>query len=281
MNEQVFRYCERGLDPSFWAEPLNAVSNAAFFAAALAALWDWRDRPPGERSNAVLFLILTVFVIGAGSFLFHTFATVWSGLADVIPIGVFMLGYLIFALVRFARAGAIGTLLGLAAFAGALILAGQIRCHGGRVGFLSDIPPGDAALCLNGSGQYLPALLAMALLGLWLRMRRHPAGVYVLGAAATFLVSVSFRSLDFTLCQTTTVAGKSLGVHFLWHLLNAATLYLLLFAASRHGRPWPVAPAAASLARQNGPGPRGRRIAGLSRGKAKPEILPPRPGDWR
>lgn len=36
--EQVFNYCERGADPSFWAEPVNAVSNGAFLVAAVLAI---------------------------------------------------------------------------------------------------------------------------------------------------------------------------------------------------------------------------------------------------
>ena len=27
MNQKIFAYCERGQDPGFWAEPLNAVTN--------------------------------------------------------------------------------------------------------------------------------------------------------------------------------------------------------------------------------------------------------------
>lgn len=37
LGEKLFLYCERAQDPSFWAEPLNAVSNAAFLIAAFVA----------------------------------------------------------------------------------------------------------------------------------------------------------------------------------------------------------------------------------------------------
>jgi hypothetical protein len=36
-------YCER-TDLSFWAEPVNALSNAAFLIAAAFAYRDWRTR---------------------------------------------------------------------------------------------------------------------------------------------------------------------------------------------------------------------------------------------
>jgi hypothetical protein len=83
MNARIFAYCERGLDPAFWAEPLNALSNAAFL---IAAWWAWRTwRQSLQAGQAELGLVALLAVIGAGSFLFHTFATRWAALADVIP----------------------------------------------------------------------------------------------------------------------------------------------------------------------------------------------------
>ena len=87
-------YCERG-DPGFWAEPVNALTNAAFpIAAGLAA-----RRARGD--GAVLALAAVTVVVGIGSFLFHTLANRWSMLADVIPIAVFIYGYFALAMARF------------------------------------------------------------------------------------------------------------------------------------------------------------------------------------
>ncbi len=44
------QYCERTA-PAFWAEPVNALSNAAFVIAAVALLFAWR-RSPGRRPRA-------------------------------------------------------------------------------------------------------------------------------------------------------------------------------------------------------------------------------------
>ncbi|RME99419.1 MAG: hypothetical protein D6773_12945, partial [Alphaproteobacteria bacterium] len=125
--EQVGCYCERGLDPGFWAEPLNATSNIAFLAASLMAYADYRARaqpqadPPAARF--LLFLILWVMVIGAGSFVFHTLATVWARLADVIPIAIFVLAYLFFAARRFLRLGTqLSLILALVVAAGSQLL---------------------------------------------------------------------------------------------------------------------------------------------------------------
>ena len=98
-------YCER-IDASFWSEPVNALSNAAFLVAAAIAFARWRRA--GASDLPALFLIAAVAVVGIGSFLFHTFANRWSRLADVIPIAVFIYGYFALAMRRFFGLGACG-----------------------------------------------------------------------------------------------------------------------------------------------------------------------------
>jgi len=87
LTRQMDGYCER-LDPGFWAEPVNALTNAAFLVAALVM---WR-RSAGIAEARWLAGVL--FAIGVGSFLFHTFATVWAVISDVVPILVFTLSYI-------------------------------------------------------------------------------------------------------------------------------------------------------------------------------------------
>lgn len=226
-SDQIFAYCERGLSPAFWAEPLNAISNAAFIIAALLALMSWQrwrhdlsGRP--RRTGAELLLILVVLVIGIGSFLFHTYATRWAVVADVVPITIFMLVYLGYVLRRFLNLGWIVTLAAILLFAMTLRYADMVRCGAGP--------------CLNGSVGYLPALAVLLGIGTWLGARSHPATRYILGSAAIFAVSLTFRTLDNAICpQTALFAGRRLGTHFLWHMLNATLLYLLVLAAIRHG----------------------------------------------
>ena len=79
---EIDGYCER-LDATYWAEPGNAVTNAAF---VLAAIWMWR-RSGGVPLARALAAIL--FAIGVGSYLFHTHAQVWAAIADVVPIALF------------------------------------------------------------------------------------------------------------------------------------------------------------------------------------------------
>src|SRR5262249_31125185 len=91
-------YCER-VTPSFWAEPLNALSNIAFLIAACAAYDLWRRG--GKGDPAILTLIGVVAVVGLGRLSFHNLATQGAMLLDVTPIGFFIYGYFLLALRRF------------------------------------------------------------------------------------------------------------------------------------------------------------------------------------
>jgi hypothetical protein len=219
-TQQVFVYCERGTSPLFWAEPLNAATNLAFLAAALAGFLAWRRLPAHERRLGEAALIALTLAIAIGSFLFHTTATRWAALADTLPIGLFMAGYLAYALRRFLGLGGLLTFAALAGFLVLLGLASMTRCGGGP--------------CLNGSLAYLPALAVLALVGAILHRRGHGAGPALLAAAAIFAVSLTLRTYDRTLCPITQLAGgRPLGTHALWHLLNAIVIHLLLQAALR------------------------------------------------
>ena len=239
-SQKVFAYCERGLNPAFWAEPVNATTNMAFVVASVAALALLYREPNHKRTLTRHLLIALVFIIGVGSFLFHTYATRWAAIADVAPIGIFMLAYLVFALRQYVRANIFWSLVGLAVFIGAMMAAGRLQCWDGQVGFNLDLPQGARGRCLNGSVSYVPAWAAMVLIGGYLsafagdRFTRKRTGPLVLSAGLVFTASIAFRSLDMALCQTVMIAGTPVGTHFMWHVLNAVTLFLLLVAAIRH-----------------------------------------------
>jgi len=143
-----------------------------------------------------------------------------------------MLTYLVFAIRRFAGVPWFLTAIALAAFIGAMAMAFNVQCWDGRIGFLlENVPAGARARCLNGSLGYGPALAAMVLISGWLALARHRAAPWILAAAAIFAVSLAFRTLDQRLCGEWIVMGHRMGTHFLWHLFNALTLFLLMAAA--------------------------------------------------
>jgi hypothetical protein len=187
-------YCER-LGPGLLAEPLNAITNGAFLVAA------WRLASLARGDRGVLALAVLALAIGVGSSLFHTFATGWALAADVLPILLFQLLFLLLYLRR--RAG-----LALAPAAG-LCLAFLLACLAGR-GF-----PG----VLNGSLAYAPTLAVLALLA-WHQLRREQSTL-LLAATGLFSLSLLLRSVDNALCPLFPI-----GTHLFWHLFNAEVLVL-------------------------------------------------------
>lgn len=229
-DNQIFRYCERGLDPAFWAEPFNALSNAAFLAVALAMFGRLTQLPSGiprRRRYALYLMVLLVATVSTGSFLFHTFATRWAEIADVAPITGFMVLYLAFAL-RFWLGLGHGTILSIViVFLGLSGLLSRVDCVSLPFAAASGVPPGP---CLRGTIGYAPALVALVVTGFCIGPRRS-AGRSMLIAAATFGCAMTLRWLDQELCLATRIMGVNRGTHALWHLLNALTLAIMLRAA--------------------------------------------------
>jgi hypothetical protein len=215
-TRRIDAYCER-LGPEFWAEPVNAVTNLAFIVAAVVGWRAFRRR--GGDDLAVAWLVVVVTAVGIGSFLFHTVATVWAALADVLPITLFILSYLALVLRRgFA-------LRWWAALALTVVFLPVSTAVEAGVGALA----GDA---LGGSEGYLPALAALVVCGAWLAARAHALGRPLLVAAGLFALSLTFRTLDMPLCPV-----FPLGTHFLWHLLNGLLLGWLIVSLVRHAGP--------------------------------------------
>jgi Ceramidase len=229
-GEHVFLYCERGTSTALSAEPINAVSNVAFILAALMGLQLLEWRPREQQTSDHFLLIGLVALIGIGSFVFHLLATQETELLDVIPIAVFTLVYLGFALNRFLGVPPGWMVLLVIGFTALMGAATQVKCWDGGVGFPGPEVQG-AKPCLNGSVFYLPALGALIVVGLLLEERRHRAAPYVLWAAAIFAVSLTLRSLDLALCDKVLFEGQKVGTHAAWHVLNALALFLLLRAS--------------------------------------------------
>lgn len=204
-TRQLDAYCER-LGPGIFAEPANALTNVAFVAVAL---WLMRRSEGVERVLAALLLL-----IGVGSGLFHTFATAWAGLADVVPIAGFVLVYVYAANRR---------VLGLApavAATGALAVVPYTALLGA---FITQLPG------LAASAIYWPIPLLIALYALGLR-RRQPAVASGFAIGASILtLSLILRSIDSAACDVFPV-----GTHFAWHLLNATMLGWMITVLRRH-----------------------------------------------
>ena len=204
--EQIDGYCER-IDFTYWSEPLNAVTNLAFLIAAVI-MWRRSAAVPMAR---VLSVILGL--IGIGSFLFHTHATQWASLADVVPIGVFILTYLFVVnrdMVRLPWWGA------------ALLTAGFVPYAALLVPVFDSIP------FLRISDFYWTVPLLLTVYAFLLR-RNPELSQGLLAGAALLCVSITVRSLDEVLCSSWPI-----GTHFVWHCLNGLMLGWMIEVYRRH-----------------------------------------------
>ena len=204
---QFDNYCER-TDLLYWSEPINAVTNAAF---VIAAIWMWR-RCAALPMAKVLCVIL--FLIGIGSYLFHTHATRWAATADVLPIGLFILTYLFLASRDF---------LGLPNWAAALATAGFVPYAYVLVPILDGIP----FLKISNFYWTVPLLLLVYAIPVWRRSAQTARGMIY--GALLLAVSITIRSMDESLCQRWPI-----GTHFMWHVLNACMLAWMIEVYRRH-----------------------------------------------
>ena len=204
--EQVDGYCER-TDFTFWSEPLNAITNIAFLIAAVI-LWRRSAGVPMGRGLSVI-----VFVIGVGSFLFHTFATQWAALADVVPIGIFILTYL-FAVNR----DLVPMRWGWALLATACFLPYASIL----LPILNQIP------FVRISNFYWTVPILLLIYAAILRNKDEIRSGFVIGAALLSL-SIVVRSLDEISCDV-----FPLGTHFIWHVINAVMLGWMIWVYTRH-----------------------------------------------
>ncbi len=201
MNEYIDIYCER-LEPGLWSEPLNAISNVAFFIAAFLAFNLTREPSRFDWRAAVLILFLAV--IGTGSTLFHTFATRWAMLSDVLPILFYQIAFIVFYTNRVIGLNALKTTAVLGGFFVTIYAIGLL--------------PEE---WLNGSLSYAPALLFLIGLGVWHLKNAKIERWGLLAAAAIFVLSLGLRSIDMAVCKT-----LPYGTHFFWHIFNGCVLYL-------------------------------------------------------
>ncbi len=191
LGQKIFVYCERGQDPAFWAEPLNALSNGAFIIAAAMATRDYLAVPP-ERRRLVCRVPDRHRVCHRRRRLHvHTYATRWAQLADMIPIAVFILPTLAILLRASSIMHWMGIAVGLVAFSLSYRYGQTIQCAQGD---LLPITARAGARCLNGTAGYVPAFLALVLTTAGLAFLHHPAWKTLAAAAGVFLVSMTFRS---------------------------------------------------------------------------------------
>ncbi len=199
-SDYIDLYCERTA-PGLLGEPLNTLGNLGFF---VAAFWlALRLRREGRAQIDEWVLVTLAALVGAGSLVFHMFATRATAILDQVFIAIFVLTFFHRWLARIVGLGG-----GLASV-GVLALAVAI------VGVFLMAPKG----LLNGSIIYAPVLAAMLGMAWWARRQRHPAAPFATAVVVVFSVAITCRTVDLAVCD-----AFPYGTHWLWHLLNATVI---------------------------------------------------------
>lgn len=191
-----------------WEEPLNAITNVTFIAAAILTFFIIRKHAEFSiRKNwDIVTQALLMFAIGIGSGLWHFYPTRITVLADVIPILLFINVYLLSFFHRifgFKWQGLIFIFFGFQLLNLVVTLLFSPRL-------------------LNGSIFYGPGWLTLITISAYLFVTKHPLHGRLLAAGGIFTASLIFRTMDRDVCQ-----WVPMGTHFVWHVLNAWLLYLL------------------------------------------------------
>jgi len=200
--DSVDMYCER-LDPSFWAEPLNAISNLSFIVAGFLL---WRLRSPRSKLIATL-----VILIGLGSFSFHTFANRLTGLIDVLVIAIYLVTFAFLIPKQWSKKSILIQLGSTLLFILIVVLTQLL---------MNLLKPSAPWL---PPGMYLGAWLALIVYAVLTQYSNRPAARFLWLAIIVFPFSLLSRQVDTPLCDLTSVSH---GSHWIWHLLNGLTLYL-------------------------------------------------------
>jgi hypothetical protein len=200
-------YCER-LDASFWAEPVNAITNFLFILFAIVIFIRNKKSNDDKNTKRELNVLSALLVlIGLGSFSFHTYANRLTEMFDILGIIFFVITYLFFVL---KRAFSFSTLKRIVIIVGLFIVTIV----------LSAIIPDSI---FNGSHIYFPVLAMFLWIVVGMKTKRPKYFSDVRLALIVFFISIVFRTLDSLICDLV-----PLGTHFLWHSLNAIMFYILL-----------------------------------------------------
>lgn len=194
-------YCER-VTPGLFDEPLNAITNLAFIFAALLVWYYLKSRNPPTIS---ILLTVTLALIGVGSGLLHTFATVWGAIADVFFIAVFVIVYIYGANRYFFKLKTLYSIILTILVFALLIPLGYL---------IQNLFP-----FIGGSSTYASIATIIFIYGFLLLKSDKVVGIKLLIGGVILSISIGFRIIDLPYCE-----DFHLGTHWVWHVLNAVML---------------------------------------------------------
>jgi hypothetical protein len=193
---QLDVYCER-TDFTFWSEPINAVTNVAFLGVAIVMYRRTKGVPEAQGLAVILFLI------GLGSFAFHTTATELGALMDVAPILAFILYFLFLSNRDILNMRWPLNLTLCVAFFPFAAIVGRIFINYG----------------MGSSGAYAPVVVMLILYAGFTASASRQISRGFWEGACFLAISLYLRSMDLGICEVV-----PMGTHWAWHLINALTL---------------------------------------------------------
>jgi hypothetical protein len=199
--------CERQ-GPGLFAEPLNAITNIGFLIVAITIyrFYHKHEDIKGRWIWDIHALTFLTFIIGVNSMIFHMMPTPFTELMDTIPIVMFILIYFLSVLFRIGRTNFFQAAVAFIAFLG-----------------FSHMLVHQFPRALNDSIGYLSSMIALIMIAVYLHLKARPSSSHFMLAAIIGVTSLFSRAIDREVCDM-----FPFGTHFLWHILNAVLLYILL-----------------------------------------------------
>jgi len=200
------QYCERAGSSAYNAEPVNAITNIAFFIAAYYLYKLLKTKNLTTKSWLVFPVVLAF--IGLGSTLFHVFSTPITLVLDFTPLYLFYLLFLykFFKTLNLSLTQIILIMIGFAATIISLTIF---------------IPPDF----LNGSIRHV-VLASILLLFIFISVKhfKHESKTLI-HVFIFYAFGIFFRTIEPIICPQ-----FPLGTHFSWHLIMAlAAFYAVKF----------------------------------------------------
>lgn len=197
-------YCESSGILALFPEPLNAVSNMAFIFAGLG-IYKLLTKDKIQKVEYKIALVL-IFFVGFDSFLWHITKHPIGLILDAVPITLTFILITYILLKNIFGNKLIALIIPLLLFPVRFFLSSFA---------LTDIASSLIRHSINVITFFIIILLTFRKYG--------KIALEGLGVLSVYLTAIIMRTIDLQICQY-----FPLGTHFLWHILNAFSLYLAI-----------------------------------------------------
>lgn len=202
-------YCEQAKYAGYF-EPWNTVTNLTFIIAGIILLVNLKRSK--QLDAKAIFLSSVLIIIGIGSLAWHLYRNNLTLTADSIPIAVFVLSYLFFYLKYTCRK----TLHLILLFFGFFIYTPLLTWL---------LNPDSSEIFGNGGAMYFSAITYLLVIQIYNYYNMRSIIKKSMIIIIVFLISLTFRQANLFLCN-----NIHFGTHFMWHILNGLSLYLMVLA---------------------------------------------------